>query len=70
MGHGSVIATTKQTATITENMIRFTFPRAGGEISPLGEKLLGREVMIFGSVHFDWDDASGRVLASCSRPIC
>ncbi|OWZ04822.1 hypothetical protein PHMEG_00023203 [Phytophthora megakarya] len=60
----SVIVTTKQHVTITENMLKYTFPHLiddSGGYSHLATKLLRQQILIRGSVHFKWNSENGRV---------
>ncbi|OWY93162.1 hypothetical protein PHMEG_00037544 [Phytophthora megakarya] len=61
---GSIIATTKHSQTISENMLHNAFPRLiheGGESSQLVNKLLGGQIVIQATVHFEWDSDNSRV---------
>ncbi|GMF40787.1 unnamed protein product [Phytophthora lilii] len=60
----SIIAFTKQNATISKERIRIAFLHlygTGDEYSTLAEKLLGQHIAINGSVHFEWDNTCDRV---------
>ncbi|EGZ18073.1 hypothetical protein PHYSODRAFT_504287 [Phytophthora sojae] len=64
---GSVVATTKVSLTITENSLRYIYPHlskadAEGGSESLAKKMLNERLVMCGSVRFDWDDRSGRVV--------
>ncbi|KAG7378358.1 hypothetical protein PHYPSEUDO_010217 [Phytophthora pseudosyringae] len=71
---GSVVATTTTKITITERTIQNVFPHvwdsARDPTSPAASvagKLIGRRIVLQGSVHFEWDEAYGRVTSVLSR---
>ncbi|KAG6611542.1 BZIP transcription factor [Phytophthora cinnamomi] len=69
-GGSSVVATTRVSLTINENSLRCIYPHlaAGrsseedGDSSSLTTKLLNQRLVARGSVRFDWDDRSGRIV--------
>ncbi|OWZ22240.1 hypothetical protein PHMEG_0003079 [Phytophthora megakarya] len=61
---GGIVATARQHTTINENMLLYAFPhliQECGEYSKLVNKLLGRHILIRGSVCFKWDKENGRM---------
>ncbi|KAG7387377.1 hypothetical protein PHYBOEH_008260 [Phytophthora boehmeriae] len=62
----SLVAYTESTFGITEQTLQFAFPHLAdenseGKWSPFGEKLLGQQLVIHGTVRFDWDSKRRRV---------
>ncbi|EGZ18070.1 hypothetical protein PHYSODRAFT_499817 [Phytophthora sojae] len=58
----SLSAVTKTSVTITKNTLRHVYPHLGIEHPALAAKLLGQRLVMRGTVHFHWDNASGRVV--------
>lgn len=59
---GSLFVTTKSVFTISENTLCFGLPHLveNGKWSPLADKMVGKKIVMHGSMHFVWDSASGR----------
>ncbi|OWZ12169.1 hypothetical protein PHMEG_00014707 [Phytophthora megakarya] len=67
-----VVATTKTTATITEQTLKDVFPylvvaRAGGSTLSLVEQLCGQQIILLGSTRFVWDRESDRLASIISE---
>ncbi|OWY93548.1 hypothetical protein PHMEG_00037019 [Phytophthora megakarya] len=67
-----VVATTKATATITEQTLKDVFPhlvtaRAGGSMLSLVEQLCGQQIILLGSTRFEWDRENDRLASIISE---
>ncbi|GMF65829.1 unnamed protein product [Phytophthora lilii] len=63
---GLIVGSTIGRLTITENTLRHAFPHLvddseGGERMQLAKKLLGQQLVMRGSIHFEWDSENGRI---------
>ncbi|ETM01723.1 hypothetical protein L917_01719 [Phytophthora nicotianae] len=65
----SLLATMTISLTITGNTLHQLYPHlvSEGEVSPLGTRLLNQRLVMRGSVRFDWDEASNRVVRLDSK---
>ncbi|KAG6622737.1 BZIP transcription factor [Phytophthora cinnamomi] len=61
-GEDSLYAVTTISVHLTENTLRHVYPHLYVEHSTLAAKLLNQRLVMRGTVHFDWDNASGRVV--------
>ncbi|KAK1930269.1 bZIP transcription factor 1 [Phytophthora citrophthora] len=59
---GTLVGKTVLSVTITQKTLENVFPHLISDESPLASKLLNQRLALRGSVHFDWDKASGRVV--------
>ncbi|KAG1695835.1 hypothetical protein DVH05_019173 [Phytophthora capsici] len=59
---GSLVGKTVLHVTITEETLQNVFPQLVSHESLLASKLLNQRLALRGSVRFDWDKASGRVM--------
>ncbi|KAG6617468.1 BZIP transcription factor [Phytophthora cinnamomi] len=62
LGEDSLCAVTTTSVTMTENTLRHVYPHLDVEHSTLAAKLLNQRLVMRGTVRFDWDNASGRVV--------
>ncbi|KAE9261077.1 hypothetical protein PR003_g34086, partial [Phytophthora rubi] len=67
IGDDSLRAVTTTSVTITKNTLRFVYPHLDSEHSALAAKLLNQRLVMRGTVHFDWDNTSGRVVRVKSK---
>ncbi|OWZ22737.1 hypothetical protein PHMEG_0002503 [Phytophthora megakarya] len=61
---GSIVATTQHTLTFSKMMLHHIFPhlsRAEKKSSDIADKLLGHQILIRSTVHFEWDSENCRV---------
>ncbi|GMF64766.1 unnamed protein product [Phytophthora lilii] len=75
MEHGeqnSLIASTKCSFTLTQSLLFHEFPHnfnENGELSGVAGKLLDRDIVLFSSVHFVWDDVTARMTSMMDFPF-
>ncbi|KAE9293987.1 hypothetical protein PR003_g24370 [Phytophthora rubi] len=67
IGDDSLRAVTTTSITITKNTLRHVYPHLDSEHSALAAKLLNQRLVMRGTVHFDWDNTSGRVVRVMSK---
>ncbi|KUF81555.1 hypothetical protein AM587_10003472 [Phytophthora nicotianae] len=67
----TMLATVKVLVTITEEVLQFSFSHLidmDNRLSPLAEKLLGRQIVIPIMVRFEWDATTAQVASLYSTP--
>ncbi|EGZ14595.1 hypothetical protein PHYSODRAFT_412865, partial [Phytophthora sojae] len=67
----TLVADITTTVTVTWNTLQFAFPHLnsdakggtqGGAWSPIASRIIGRQLLAHGSMHFGWDDTSDKVV--------